>query len=130
MVDGEHTEEEPFRVRIPPKWIEVELIWQDGFAKTLVSRGLCQRVLVQSIYSIGISEPISVYVDTYGTGANGKIDKELSEIVKGNFDMKLGKIIKELKLTRPIFTKTATGGHLEENALDFTWEIPKEIKIN
>ena len=51
-------------------------------AKLLVSRGLCQRVLVQLTYSIGISEPISVYVDTYGTGANGKSDKELSEIVK------------------------------------------------
>lgn len=92
-------------------------------AKSLVSGGLCQRVLVQIT-------PISVYVDTYGTGANGKSDKEISEIVKENFDMKPGKIIKELKLTRPIFTKTANGGHFGRNDPDFTWEIPKEIKIN
>lgn len=102
------------------RWIE----------KSLVSGGLCQRVLVQITYSIGVSEPISVYVDIYGTGANGKSDKEISEIVKENFDMKPGKIIKELKLTRPIFTKTANGGHFGRNDPDFTWEIPKEIKIN
>ena len=75
-------------------------------AKSLVAEKLCKRCLVQLSYSIGISEPLSVYVDSYGTVVQGKSDEQLSEIVIKNFNLKPGKIIQDLKLNRPIFKKT------------------------
>ena len=96
-------------------------------AKSLVASKLCRRVLVQIAYSIGIAEPLSIYVDTYGTVAEGKTDKDLIEIVNKNFDLRPGMIIKELKLTRPIFVKTAAYGHFGRQEPDFTWEVPKTL---
>ena len=96
-------------------------------AKSLVASKLCHRVLVQIAYSIGIAEPLSIYVDTYGTVAEGKTDKDLIDIVNKNFDLKPGMIIKELKLTRPIFVKTAAYGHFGRQDPDFTWEVPKTL---
>ena len=96
-------------------------------AKSLVASKLCRRVLVQIAYSIGIAEPLSIYVDTYGTVAEGKTDKDLIEIVNKNFDLRPGMIIKELKLTRPIFVKTAAYGHFGRQDPDFTWEVPKTL---
>ena len=96
-------------------------------AKSLVASKLCRRVLVQIAYSIGIAEPLSIYVDTYGTVAEGKTDKDLIDIVNNNFDLKPGMIIKELKLTRPIFVKTAAYGHFGRQDPDFTWEVPKTL---
>ena len=96
-------------------------------AKSLVASKLCRRVLVQIAYSIGIAEPLSIYVDTYGTVAEGKTDKDLIDIVNKNFDLKPGMIIKELKLTRPIFVKTAAYGHFGRQDPDFTWEVPKTL---
>jgi S-adenosylmethionine synthetase len=66
-----------------------------------------------------------VFVDTYGTALNGKTDEELSEMVLKNFDLRPGVIIKELGLKRPIFAKTAAGGHFGRNEPEFTWETPK-----
>ena len=94
-------------------------------AKSLVNAKFCKRVLVQIAYSIGIAQPLSVFVDTYGTALNGKTDEELSAIVLKNFDLRPGVIIKELGLKRPIFAKTAAGGHFGRNEPEFTWEIPK-----
>jgi S-adenosylmethionine synthetase len=96
-------------------------------AKSLVAEKLCKRCLVQLSYSIGISEPLSVYVDSYGTVVQGKSDEQLSEIVIKNFNLKPGKIIQDLKLNRPIFKKTSTGGHFGRNDPDFLWEIPKKL---
>ena len=96
-------------------------------AKSLVASKLCRRVLVQIAYSIGIAEPLSIYVDTYGTVAEGKTDKDLIDIVNKNFDLKPGMIIKELKLTRPIFVKTAAYGHFGRQDPDFTWKVPKTL---
>ena len=96
-------------------------------AKSLVAEKLCKRCLVQLSYSIGISEPLSVYVDSYGTVIDGKSDEKLSEIVVKNFNMKPGKIIQDLKLNRPIFKKTATGGHFGRNEPEFLWEVPKKL---
>ena len=96
-------------------------------AKSLVAEKLCKRCLVQLSYSIGISEPLSVYVDSYGTVIEGKSDEKLSEIVVKNFNMKPGKIIQDLKLNRPIFKKTATGGHFGRNEPEFLWEVPKKL---
>ena len=96
-------------------------------AKSLVAEKLCKRCLVQLSYSIGISEPLSVYVDSYGTVIEGKSDEKLAEIVVKNFNMKPGKIIQDLKLNRPIFKKTATGGHFGRNEPEFLWEVPKKL---
>ena len=97
-------------------------------AKSLVAAGLCQRVLVQVAYSIGIADPLSVYVDSYGTAKEGFSDRRLAEIVVSNFNLRPGIITKELGLKRPIFAKTAVGGHFGRNDPDFTWEVPKELK--
>lgn len=96
-------------------------------AKSLVASKLCKRVLVQIAYSIGIADPLSVYVDTYGTVVDGKTDQDLIDIVIKNFNLKPGVIIKELKLTRPIFAKTAVGGHFGRKDPEFLWEIPKTL---
>jgi len=94
-------------------------------AKSLVAAGLCNRVLVQVSYSIGIAHPLSIFVDTYGTGT--KSDAEITEIVKKNFDLRPGCIIRDLKLKRPIYEKTAYFGHFGRNDPDFTWEQPKKL---
>merc|ERR1712176_1385921 len=70
-------------------------------AKSVVHAKLCKRVLVQLSYAIGVAEPLSVHVDSYGTGT--KPDFELAKIVKANFDMRPGCIIRDLKLKRPIY---------------------------
>ena len=68
-------------------------------AKSLVAAGLCHRVLVQLSYAIGVSYPLSIFVDTYGTcKRSGKTDGELVEIVKKNFDLRPGGIIRDLNL--------------------------------
>jgi len=95
-------------------------------AKSLVAAKLARRALVQISYAIGVAEPLSVYVDSYGTGV--KSDAELLEIIKNNFDLRPGCIIRDLKLKRPIYEKTAYFGHFGRNDPDFTWEHPKELK--
>eukprot|EP00730_Choanoeca_flexa_P014961 TRINITY_DN6733_c0_g1_i1.p1 TRINITY_DN6733_c0_g1~~TRINITY_DN6733_c0_g1_i1.p1 ORF type:complete len:403 (+),score=145.63 TRINITY_DN6733_c0_g1_i1:52-1209(+) len=94
-------------------------------AKSLVKAGLCKRVLVQVSYAIGVSEPTSLYVDDYGTGTKSKA--ELLEIVKNNFDLRPGVIVRDLDLKKPIFNKTAKYGHFGRE--EFTWEQPKELKF-
>jgi S-adenosylmethionine synthetase len=97
-------------------------------AKSLVHAKLCRRVLVQISYAIGVAEPLSLFVDTYGTGERS--DKELVAIVKKNFDLRPGVIMRDLKLTRPIYTKTAAYGHFGRDDADFTWETPKSLKLD
>jgi S-adenosylmethionine synthetase len=92
-------------------------------AKSLVHAGLCKRVLVQLSYAIGVAEPLSIYVSSYGTGT--KPDAELLKIVKSNFDLRPGKIVKDLDLKRPIYLKTACYGHFGRP--EFTWEQPKKL---
>jgi len=96
-------------------------------AKSLVAAKLCRRVLVQVSYAIGIAAPLSIFVDSYGTGT--KSDKVLLEIVKKNFDLRPGCIIRDLKLTRPIYSKTACYGHFGRDDKDFTWETPKSLDL-
>jgi len=94
-------------------------------AKSLVAAKLCKRVLVQVSYAIGVPEPLSIFVDTYGTGA--KTDNEITEIVKKNFDLRPGCLMRDLKLKRPVYQKTAAFGHFGRNDPDFTWETPKKL---
>jgi len=98
-------------------------------AKSLVAAKLCKRVLVQVSYAIGIAKPLSIFVDSYGTALNGKIDADLLAIVESNFDLRPGCIIRDLKLLRPIYSKTACYSHFGRDDKDFTWEQPKELKF-
>ena len=98
-------------------------------AKSLVSAGLCERVLVQVAYSIGIADPLSILVNSYGTAKEGFTDKKLVEIVLKNFCLRPGVIIKTLNLKNPIFVKTACGGHFSRENQGFPWEVPKKLEF-
>jgi len=78
-------------------------------AKSLVKAGICRRCLVQVYYAIGVAEPILITIFDYGTSY--KTSNELMQIVKKNFDLRPGKIVKELNLKAPIFQQTSTYGH-------------------
>jgi S-adenosylmethionine synthetase len=93
-------------------------------AKSLVAAGLCKRCLVQISYAIGVAEPLSITVMTYGSAT--KKHKELLEIVKENFDLRPGRIIKDLRLKEPIYQQTSCYGHFGRDE-DFTWERPKKL---
>lgn len=93
-------------------------------AKSLVAAGLCRRALVQLSYAIGVSEPLSIYVDTYGTSE--KTSEELVKIIRNNFDMRPGVIVGELNLNHPIYYQTAKNGHFGTNQT-FSWEKPKAL---
>ena len=89
-------------------------------AKNIVASGLAKRCEVQLAYAIGVSDPVSVHVDTQGTGKIS--DQEICDIVKSVFPLSPAGIIDYLKLRRPIFRKTAAGGHFGRSDADFTWE--------
>ena len=89
-------------------------------AKNLVAAELADEVEVQLAYAIGVAEPVSVYVETFGTGRID--DNRMSEIVRNNFDMTPRGIIESLDLRRPIFKKTAAYGHFGRTEPEFTWE--------
>lgn len=96
-------------------------------AKNIVAAGLADKCEVQIAYSIGVAEPVSVLVDTFGTG---KIPEEkISELVRKNFSMKPAAIIEHLKLKRPIYRKTAAYGHFGRDDPDFTWEKTDKAEI-
>ncbi|XP_039950945.1 S-adenosylmethionine synthase isoform X2 [Bactrocera neohumeralis] len=95
-------------------------------AKSLVKAGLCRRCLVQVSYAIGLAEPLSITVFDYGT--SHKSQKELLDIVKRNFDLRPGMIVKDLKLRQPIYQRTSTYGHFGRDG--FTWEQAKPLQIN
>jgi S-adenosylmethionine synthetase len=89
-------------------------------AKNIVAGGLADRCEVQLAYAIGVSHPVSVHVDTQGTG---RIDDcRICELVKEMFPLTPAGIIKHLDLRRPIFRKTAAGGHFGRSDPEFTWE--------
>jgi S-adenosylmethionine synthetase len=92
-------------------------------AKSLVKNGLCRRVLVQVSYAIGVAEPLSVFLTTYGTGT--KPDPEILKIVKENFDLRPGRIVRDLDLRLPIYQKTACYGHFGRP--EFSWEMPRML---
>jgi len=96
-------------------------------AKSLVAASLAKRVLVQISYAIGVAEPLSLFVDSYGTGSRS--DRELVAIVKRSFDLRPGCITRDLKLLRPIYTKTASYSHFGRDDPDFLWEVPKKLVL-
>lgn len=89
-------------------------------AKNLVAAGLCRKCQIELAYAIGVAHPVSVLVDTYGTGV---LDEEkLSAIVNECFDMRPAKIIEHLNLRRPIYEQTAAYGHFGRTDVDLPWE--------
>ncbi|CCK69177.1 methionine adenosyltransferase SAM1 KNAG_0C00630 [Huiozyma naganishii CBS 8797] len=94
-------------------------------AKSLVAAGLCKRVEVQFSYAIGIAEPLSLHVNTYGTAT--KSDDEIIAIIKKNFDLRPGILVKELDLARPIYLPTASYGHFTNQT--YPWEQPKKLNF-
>lgn len=96
-------------------------------AKSLVASGLCHRCLVQVSYSIGVAQPLSLFVDSYSTAAPGLSDADLLGIVLANFDFRPGCLIRDLELQRPIFKRTAVYCHFGQNTKDLPWEVPKNL---
>jgi len=94
-------------------------------AKSLVANELAHRVLIQVSYAIGLADPLSIHIDSYGTVKEGLTDDDLVRIVKNNFCFRPGKIIEELDLKRPIYQKSAAFGHFGRRDPDFKWETPK-----
>lgn len=89
-------------------------------AKNIVAAGLADRCEVQVAYAIGMSEPVSLYVATFGTGHIP--DKEIENIVRKNFDLTPSGIVSQLNLKRPIYQKSSTYGHFGREEPEFVWE--------
>ena len=89
-------------------------------AKNIVAAGLARRCHIELAYAIGVSEPVSVLVDSQGTGSVS--DERLSEIVRELFDLRPGRIINHLNLRRPIYEQTAAYGHFGRSDVDLPWE--------
>jgi len=96
-------------------------------AKNLVAAGLADKCEIQLSYAIGVAQPTSINVDTFGTG---KLDSgKLVEIVRENFDLRPAGIIKMLDLRRPIYKQTAAYGHFGRNDLDLPWEKLDKVEV-
>ncbi|EEB08503.1 S-adenosylmethionine synthetase [Schizosaccharomyces japonicus yFS275] len=94
-------------------------------AKSLVAAGLARRALVQLSYAIGVAEPLSIFVETYGTSS--KSSAELVEIIRKNFDLRPGVLVRELKLQTPFYLSTANYGHFTDQTKP--WEQPKKLEF-
>ncbi len=89
-------------------------------AKNVVAAGIADRCEIQLAYAIGMANPVSIMVETFGTGKIS--DGEIINLIKANFDLRPAAIIRDLQLRRPIYKKTAAYGHFGRNEEDFTWE--------
>ena len=89
-------------------------------AKNIVAAGLASEVEVQLAYAIGVAEPVSIMVDTFGTGKVG--ERKLAELIREHFPLTPKEIISHLDLRKPIYKKTAAYGHFGRNEPTFTWE--------
>lgn len=96
-------------------------------AKNIVAAGLADKCEIQLAYAIGVATPVSINVDTYGTG---KVPEEkLVELIRENFDLRPAGIIKMLDLRRPIYRQTAAYGHFGRNDLDLPWERLDKVEL-
>ncbi len=96
-------------------------------AKNIVAAGLAERCEVQVAYAIGVAEPVSLYINTFGS--NKIPEEDIEGIVRKHFDMKPAGIISQLDLKRPIYRKTAAYGHFGRNEPEFTWEKTDKADI-
>ena len=95
-------------------------------AKNIVAAGLAERCEIQLAYAIGVARPLSVNVETFGTGRIE--DERIAEIISRVFDLRPGAIIRDLDLRRPIYQKTAAYGHFGRDDLDLTWEHTNKVE--
>jgi S-adenosylmethionine synthetase len=96
-------------------------------AKNIVASGIADRVQLQMAYAIGMPEPVSVLVDTFGTGRT--VSEDIVRIIRKNFDLSPKGMIETLDLRRPVFKKTAAYGHFGRTDPDFTWEKIDKVDI-
>ena len=96
-------------------------------AKNIVAAGIAEKCEIQLSYAIGVAQPTSVMVDTFGTGKIS--DEKLVDIVRENFDLRPAGIIKMLDLRRPIYKQTAAYGHFGRNDLDLPWEKVDKVEL-
>ncbi len=89
-------------------------------AKNIVAAGIAKKCEIELAYAIGVAHPVSVYVNTHGTGTVS--DEKITEIIEKNFDLRPAAIIRDLELRRPIFAQTAAYGHFGRVDLDLPWE--------
>ncbi len=89
-------------------------------AKNIVAAGLAKRCEIQVAYAIGVAHPLSINVETFGTGAVP--DEQIADLVRENFDLRPGAIIRDLDLLRPIYRLTSNYGHFGRELPEFTWE--------
>jgi S-adenosylmethionine synthetase len=89
-------------------------------AKNLVAAGIAERALIQLAYAIGVADPVSVHVETYGTGKI--LEERIVALVREHFALTPKGIIESLDLRRPIYKQTAAFGHFGRNLPEFTWE--------
>ena len=94
-------------------------------AKNIVAAGLADKCEIQLSYAIGVAQPTSIMVDTFGTGKIS--DDKLVSIVRENFDLRPAGIIKMLNLRRPIYKQTAAYGHFGRNDLNLPWEALDKV---
>jgi S-adenosylmethionine synthetase len=94
-------------------------------AKNVVAAGLASRCEVQVAYAIGVAHPLSINVETFGTGKIG--DEKIAHIIADNFDLRPGAIIRDLDLRRPIYRQTAAYGHFGRTDLDLSWERTNKV---
>ena len=95
-------------------------------AKNLVAAGLCRKCQIELAYAIGVAHPVSVLVDTFGTGVLP--EEELSKIVERHFDLRPAAIIRDLDLLRPIYEQTAAYGHFGRTDIDLPWEKTDRVE--
>ncbi len=96
-------------------------------AKNIVAAGLADRCEIQISYAIGVSEPTSIWVDSFGTGKIA--DAKIVELVRKHFDLRAGGLVDMLDLKRPIYQKTAAYGHFGREDADFTWEKTDKAEL-
>lgn len=96
-------------------------------AKNIVAAGLADKCEIQLSYAIGVAQPTSVMVDTFGTGKLS--DEELVNVIRDNFDLRPAGIIKMLDLRRPVYRQTAAYGHFGRNDLDLSWEKTDKAEL-
>lgn len=96
-------------------------------AKNIVAAGLAKRVEVQVAYAIGRATPVGLYVETFGTAAEGQTDETIQQAVEKVFDLRPTAIIRELDLLRPIYSDTAAYGHFGRTDVDFPWEALDKV---
>lgn len=96
-------------------------------AKNLVAANIADRCEIQLAYAIGVAEPVSIFVDTFGTGRIS--DEEITKLIRRHFDLRPDGIISMLNLARPIYRKTAAYGHFGRQDVEFPWESTDKAAI-